>query len=79
MRQYHVEPFNPNIGEKQASREGSSKIAAMMAEMIQRAAAQGWTFDGYHTIETTVNPGCLNMFGGPRLVNYGVLVFSRDA
>lgn len=78
MRTYHVEPFNPNLGEKQASREGSSKIAAMMAEMVGKAAAQGWTFDGYHTVQTTVNPGCLTFWKDPVTVHYGVLVFSRE-
>jgi hypothetical protein len=78
VKRYHVEPFDPAIGEREATKQGSTLIAQRMAEMINKAASQGWDFEGYSTIQTTVKPGCLTMFAGPRTVLYGMLVFSRD-
>jgi hypothetical protein len=74
-RHYVTQVFNPAIAEKKA---GGDQIAKMMGEAINQAASQGWTFQSYETVQITVNPGCLTFMSGPRIANYGVLVFYQD-
>lgn len=74
-RQYWTVPFNPAVAEKKA---GGDQIAKMMGDAINQAAAQGWLFQSYETVQITINPGCLTFMAGPRTAHYGVLVFYRD-
>ena len=78
MRTYHVEPFNPDIGEGEATSKGAAIIAKQMLELLNRGGRGGWEFESYQTIQVAVRPGCLGIFGGGRTVFYGMLVFSRD-
>ena len=72
-RHYQTVPFNPSVSEKDAG-----KIAAMLGELINNAAKQGWLYQSYESIQITVNPGCLAMFSGPRVVHYGLVVLYQD-
>ncbi len=74
-REYTTRPFNPAVREKQAS---GTEIARQLGELINRGAAEGWTYESYETVQITVNPGCLTMFSGPRIAHFGVVVFYRD-
>ena len=74
-RQYSTKPFNPVVSEKKA---GGDEIAKQLGELINQGAAQGWTFESYESVQITVNPGCLTFFSGPRIAQYGVVVFYRD-
>jgi hypothetical protein len=78
MKVYHVEPFEPVISEKVATKKGADTIAEQLAAMLNRGAAGGWTFERYENVVTTVNPGCLTIFAGAKTVTYGVLVFSKE-
>jgi hypothetical protein len=75
-RQYTTKPFNPSVKEKQAT---GDEIARQLADLINEGATNGWTFDSYQSVQTTVNPGCLGAFSGPRIVQYGIVVFYREA
>jgi hypothetical protein len=76
VKTFHVEPFNPMISEREASKEGSALVAKQLADMLNRGGRGGWEFDGYHAIQVFVKQGCLG--GGPKPVFYHMLVFSRD-
>jgi hypothetical protein len=73
MKTYHVEPFFPNLTNKQARQEGPSAVANQMQSVINRFAADGWSFERYDGVQTVVNSGCL---GGTRTQQtYHMLVF----
>jgi hypothetical protein len=79
VKTYHAEPFNPDIGEKEACAKGAATIAQQMAQLLNRGGG-GWTFDGYHPIHVAVKPGSLSALGGGKTttISFGTLVFSRD-
>jgi hypothetical protein len=77
MKTYHVEPFYPNLTDKQAKKEGPDAVANQMQSIINHYAAQGWNFERYDGVQTAVNSGCLG--GGARTQQtYHMLVFSKD-
>lgn len=78
MKTYHVVPFDPGISEKEANRKGAEAISSRLQQLINHHVQQGWQYEAYESVVTTVNPGCLSMFSGPRTVYYGVVVFSRE-
>jgi hypothetical protein len=80
MKTYHVEPFNPNLGEREATGLGAAVIAQQMAEKLNRSGQGTWTFEGYYAVSVDAKPGCLGIFGGVRTTtnHYGMLVFSQD-
>ena len=43
-REYTTRPFNPAVREKQAS---GTEIARQLGELINRGAAEGWTYESY--------------------------------
>jgi hypothetical protein len=77
VKVYNVEPFEPVIAEKVASKEGAQAIARQLEEVLNRGAAAGWAFESYQRIEVGVRQGCLGL-GATRSVWYGTLVFSKD-
>jgi hypothetical protein len=74
-RHYTTMPFQPSVKEKPAS---PVQIATLLNEAINRAAQEGWIFQGLETVRTTVNPGCLAMFSGPQTIYTDILVFYQD-
>ncbi len=79
MKEFRTVPFNPVIGEKEATKEGAASIARQMEEQIRNASTEGWSFKSYETVQVTVNHGCLAALAGKgnSIVTYGVLVFER--
>lgn len=78
MKTYHVVPFDPGISEREANKQGAEAIADRLQKTINHYVQQDWQYERYEAVVTTVNPGCLGIFQGPRTVYYGVVVFSRD-
>lgn len=77
MKTYHVEPFYPNITDKQARKQGASAVSEQMQDIINRFAADGWAFERYDGVQTAVNSGCL-WVSNSRPQTYHMLVFSKD-
>lgn len=77
MKTYHVEPFYPNITDKQAKKEGPNAVADQMQGIINRYATDGWSFERYDGVQTMVNSGCLGV-GARTQQTYHMLVFSKE-
>jgi len=73
-REFSTRSFNPVVKESQ----GGDFISQQMEEAIQKGTNNGWEFHSYQTVQVVVKPGCLAIFSGPRITNYGVIVFSRE-
>ncbi len=80
MKTYTVVPFDPGISERESNRKGAQAISNRLQALINEHVKHGWQYEGYESIVTTVNPGCLGtlMLQGPRTVYYGVAVFYRE-
>jgi len=80
MKTYTVVPFDPGISERESNKKGAEAISSRLQALINAHVKQGWQYEGYESIATTVNPGCLGMLTmqGPRTVYYGVAVFYRE-
>jgi hypothetical protein len=76
VKTYHVEPFFPNVTAKQISKEGSAVVAKQMQQVINSFASQGWFYEGFESVPTLVNAGCLG-FGAKTQELHHVLIFSR--
>ena len=77
VKTYHVEPFYPNITDKQARKQGAGAVSEQMQTIINRFAADGWSFERYDGVQTAVNSGCL-WVSSSRPQTYHMLVFSKD-
>jgi hypothetical protein len=74
---YHVEPFYPNITDKQARKEGAGAVSEQMQTAINRFAADGWVFERYEGVQTAVSSGCL-WVSSSQAQTYHMLVFSKE-
>lgn len=76
-RTYKTVPMPTAIrGGRLMGQSRAERVAAAMADVINKEAAQGWSYLGSDTVRTQERQG---LFGGMREAVYTVLVFERVA
>ncbi len=72
MKQYRTVAGPMNISVDKGNTQSAFQT---FADIINREAAQGWTYHSMETIGVTEKPGCT---GQPITTNYYMLIFERD-